>query len=264
MTKITDEDKTMKIEKDKVVELCYELEVEGEIVDRTTKERPLDYIHGTRSLLDKFEENVAGLEPGDRFSFTLSPADAYGEVDPSRIIDLPKLAFEVNGEIQERLLVPGTAIPMLDRRGGVVEGIVVEVNGDMVRMDFNSRMAGKTLNFTGEILTVRDATEKELNEGLHGEYVHSCCCGGHGEGHGEGHGCHGHGEGHGCHGHGEGHESGCCGGHGEGHGEGHGCHGHGEGHEGGCCGGHGEGLGEGHGCCGHGEGHEGGCCGRHE
>lgn len=238
MTKITDEDKTMKIEKDKVVELCYELEVEGEIVDRTTKERPLDYIHGTRSLLDKFEENVAGLEPGDRFSFTLSPADAYGEVDPSRIIDLPKLAFEVNGEIQERLLVPGTAIPMLDRRGGVVEGIVVEVNGDMVRMDFNSRMAGKTLNFTGEILTVRDATEKELNEGLHGEYVHSCCCG-HGEGHGEGHGCHGHGEGH---------EGGCCGGHGEGHGEGHGCHGHGEGH----------------GCHGHGEGHEGGCCGRHE
>ena len=39
----------MKIEQNKVVEFCYELEVDGKIVDQTTKERPLDYIHGTGS-----------------------------------------------------------------------------------------------------------------------------------------------------------------------------------------------------------------------
>jgi FKBP-type peptidyl-prolyl cis-trans isomerase SlyD len=36
-------------------------------------------------------------------------------------------------------------------------------------MDFNPAMAGKTLNFEGEILTVRDATDEELTNGLHGE-----------------------------------------------------------------------------------------------
>ena len=41
----------MKIAQNKVVEFCYELEVEGAVVDQTTKERPLDYIHGTGSLL---------------------------------------------------------------------------------------------------------------------------------------------------------------------------------------------------------------------
>lgn len=210
---------TMKIDRNKVVELCYELEVDGEIADRTTREKPLDYIHGTGSLLEKFEENITGLEPGEKFAFTLAPEEAYGEVDPNRIIDLPKQAFEVNGVIQESLLVPGNTIPMLNGHGGVVPGKVLEVKEDMVKMDLNSPMAGKTLNFSGEILTVREATEKELKEGLHGEYVHSCCCGGHGEGgcggHGDG-GCggHGHEEGHECHGHGEG---GCCGGHGEGH-----------------------------------------------
>ena len=184
----------MKIDTNKVVELCYELEVDGEIVDRTTREKPLDYIHGTRSLLDKFEQNIAGLEPGSRFRFTLTPEEGYGETDPNRIVDLPKEAFEVNGVIQENLLVPGTTIPMLNGRGEVVPGKVLEVSEKTVKMDLNSPMAGKTLNFSGEILTVRDATEKELKEGLHGEYVHSCCCGGH-EG---GHGCHGHGEGHEC------------------------------------------------------------------
>ena len=168
----------MKITQNAVVEFCYELEVDGQVVDHTTKERPLDYIHGTGSLLPKLEEHIEGMEPGDRFDVILSPADGYGETDPSRIIDLPKAAFEVNGEIREDLLVPGNTIPMMNSMGGVIPGVVLEVTEDSVKMDLNHRMAGKTLHFTGEVLTVREATEKELTEGLHGEYVHSCGCGG--------------------------------------------------------------------------------------
>lgn len=168
----------MKITQNMVVEFCYDLEVEGQIVDKTTKERPLDYIHGTGCLLPKLEESIEGLEPGSAFDITLSPADGYGEVDPAKIIDLPKSAFEVNGEIREDLLVPGNTIPMLNSMGGVVPGVVLEVGDDIVKMDLNYQMAGKTLHFTGEILSVREATEKELTEGLHGELVHSCGCGG--------------------------------------------------------------------------------------
>ena len=196
----------MKIEQNKVVEFCYELEVDGQVVDQTTKERPLDYIHGTGSLLPKLEAHIEGMEPGDRFDVTLAPVDAYGEVDPSRIIDLPKAAFEVNGEVREDLLVPGNTIPMMNSMGGVIPGVVLEVSADSVKMDLNHQMAGKTLHFTGEVLTVREATEKELTEGLHGEYVHSCGCGG-------------------CHGHGEGECGGCGGGHcSEGDDCGCGCH----------------------------------------
>ncbi len=198
----------MKITQNAVVEFCYELEVDGQVVDHTTKERPLDYIHGTGSLLPKLEAHIEGMEPGAKFDVTLSPADAYGEVDPSRIIDLPKAAFEVNGEVREDLLVPGNTIPMMNSMGGVIPGVVLEVSEDSVKMDLNHQMAGKTLHFIGEVLTVREATEKELTEGLHGEFVHSCGCGG----------CHG-GDCGGC-------EGGCEGGCGEEHGEdcGCGCH----------------------------------------
>ena len=193
----------MKITANAVVEFSYDLEVDGQIVDRTTNERPLDYIHGTGSLLPKLEAHIEGMEPGDRFDVTLSPADGYGEVDPSRIIDLPKSAFEVNGEVREDLLVPGNTIPMMNSMGGVIPGVVIEVTEDSVKMDLNHQMAGKTLHFTGEILTVREATEKELTEGLHGEYVHSCGCGGcHGHDGGCGSDCGGCGEGDcgcGCH-----------------------------------------------------------------
>ena len=190
----------MKITQNAVVEFSYDLEVDGQIVDRTTNEKPLDYIHGTGSLLPKLEAQIEGMEPGDKFDVTLSPADGYGEVDPSRIIDLPKSAFEVNGEVREDLLVPGNTIPMMNSMGGVIPGVVIEVTEDSVKMDLNHQMAGKTLHFTGEILTVREATEKELTEGLHGEYVHSCGCGG----------CHGHDGGCGdCGGCGDAHDCGC-------------------------------------------------------
>ena len=195
----------MKIAQNAVVEFCYELEVDGQVVDHTTKERPLDYIHGTGSLLPKLEAHIEGMEPGCKFDVTLSPADGYGEIAPQRIIDLPKAAFEVNGEVREDLLVPGNTIPMISPMGGVIPGVVLEVSADSVKMDLNHQMAGKTLHFTGEVLTVREATEKELTEGLHGEFVHSCGCGG-------------------CHG---GDCGGCEGGHcGEDHGEdcGCGCH----------------------------------------
>jgi FKBP-type peptidyl-prolyl cis-trans isomerase SlyD len=77
---------------------------------------------------------------------------------------------------------------MLNSMGAVIPGVVIEVSEDSVKMDLNHQMAGKTLRFTGEVLTVREATEKELTEGLHGEYVHRCG------------GCHGGGCGGGCHG----------------------------------------------------------------
>ena len=168
----------MKISKDKVVEFIYELEVDGNIVDHTTKERPLDYIHGTQGILPKLEAHIEGMEAGDKFTVTLAPEDAYGQVDPNKIIDLPKTAFEVNGQIREDLLVPGTRIPMMNSMGAVIPGVVLEVTENTVKMDLNSEMAGKTLHFTGEIISVREATEKELAEGLHGEFVHSNGCGG--------------------------------------------------------------------------------------
>lgn len=201
----------MKVQKNNVVSLTYELIVDGKLADKATEERPLDYIHGTHMLLPKFESEVEGKEPGDEFAFTLTPEEGYGVRDENRLFKLPMQAFEIDGKVREDLLVIGTVIPMMSNTGQVVQGTVYKVEEDSVTMDFNHPMAGKTLNFTGKVVSVREATEKELNEGLHGEYLpqdeegHHChkkngkCC--HGEGRKDG-GC--------CHEEGGDHEGGCC------------------------------------------------------
>ena len=153
----------MKISEKKVVALTYTLTVDGQVADQTTEDRPLDFIFGMGYLLPKFEENIAGN------------AEGYGEHNPDMIVELPKHVFEVDGKIQEGLLTVGNMIPMMNQQGGVLHGKVHEVKDDSVMMNFNHPMAGKTLNFTGKILTVRDATEQELKEGLHGELKQSSC-----------------------------------------------------------------------------------------
>ncbi len=169
----------MKIDNNKVVELIYTLLVDGKEADKTTPEKPLDFIFGTGSLLPKFEEQISGLQADDKFDFVLSAKDGYGEYSLESIIELPKNIFEVDGTIREDLLVVGNTIPMMNNMGGVIPGKVKEVKPDTVIMDFNHQMAGKELCFSGKILSVREASEKELTEGLHGEKkAHSCGEGG--------------------------------------------------------------------------------------
>lgn len=208
----------MKIEKNRVVVICYEVESEGNLVDKMSEDKPLDYIQGTNMLLPKIESELEDKEEGYEFCFEVEPAEAYGEYDESRVMELPKSAFMVNGEVYEDVLKEGNLVPMFQGSGNVVYGKVLKVKEDVVAMDFNHPMAGKVLKFTGKVISVREATEKELTEGLHGEYLpreaHSC--------HGN---CHCHSEGEGCHRHGEGESCDCSG---EGschcHGEVEGCH----------------------------------------
>ena len=177
----------MKISKNMVASLSYQLEVEGIIADKASSEAPLEYIHGTGMLLPRFEEEVDGKEPGETFEFTLSAEEGYGEYHPEYRVDIPKSAFELDGKIREDLLVTGRVIPMLNSEGQVIQGTVAEVKAESVVMDFNHPMAGKVLHFTGKVEAVRQATEKELLEGLHGEYLPQEGCG---HCHHEG-GCHG-------------------------------------------------------------------------
>ena len=194
----------MTIEKNKVAVITYEVEVDGKVFDKATAEQPLDYIHGTHMIIPRLEQELEGKQPGDKFDCVVTPEEGYGEYDLTRVIDLPKSSFVLNGQMRDDLLEVGRFIPMLNSAGEVCNGMVVEVKDDAVTMDFNLPLAGKTLHFTGEVLIVRDATEKELLEGLHGEFLppqEGCHCHG-GCHHGEGGCCHEEGE---CH-----HEGGCC------------------------------------------------------
>lgn len=166
----------MQISKNKVVSLSYILKrdnAQGEIIEETRAGDPLVFLYGIGQMLPKFEEHLSTLKTGDDFEFTLASHDAYGEMDQDAIIDLDKSIFMVDGKIDDEMLAIGNVIPMRDDQGHMLQGIVVSVNDQSVRMDFNHPMAGNTLHFTGNVIDVREATAEELSHGhVHGAGGH--------------------------------------------------------------------------------------------
>lgn len=184
----------MKVENNKMVAVDYKLTVDGQIADQSKPGAPLEFIFGTGMLLPKFEEAIAGKEPGDKVSFTLSAKDGYGELVDEAIVELPKNIFMVDGKLAEDILFVGSQVPMQDAQGNRMVGTVKEVGNEHVKMDFNHPMAGKTLNFDVEVVSVRDVTPEDLASqgGCSCGCDHEDCGGcesGCGDGHDSGCGC---------------------------------------------------------------------------
>ena len=179
----------MKAEKNKMVAVDYKLTVDGQIADRSQPGQPLEFIMGMGQLLPKFEAAVEGKEPGEKVAFTLAPADGYGEIVPEAIVELPKTVFMMDGKVAEEILFIGSQIPMADANGNRMLGVVKAVGDESVTMDFNHPMAGKTLNFEVEVVSVRDVTPEDLapkggcgcgcdecHDGCGDEHSHGCDC----------------------------------------------------------------------------------------
>jgi FKBP-type peptidyl-prolyl cis-trans isomerase SlyD len=148
-------------------------DVEGEMIEQATSEKPLSFIFGAGLMLPKFETALENLEAGNPFEISLADVDAYGELDENAIVDLPKHIFFIDGEFDEEIVSVGNTVPMMSTSGQRLNGLVLEITDDIVKMDFNHPLAGESLFFKGEILEVREATDDELAALVSG----GCGCG---------------------------------------------------------------------------------------
>ena len=155
----------MKIEKNKMVSLVYELREnnsEGRIIESLDEKKPLTFIYGSGRLLPFFESNINSLNNGDLFRFALNSEMAYGEKREEMIINVPIAVFETDGKVNEDICRVGNEVPMMDTEGNPLNGIINEITDTYVKMDFNHPMAGLDLFFSGKIIEVRDATGGEI------------------------------------------------------------------------------------------------------
>ena len=160
----------MKIEKDTVVSLAYDLQVsennkEKTFVESTKKENPFTFLYGSGGLIKAFENNIIGLSIGDKFEFDIAAKEAYGLVDINAIVNIPKDIFKVDGVLDIAMLQIGKSIPMSDHEGNHLTGKVIELLDTEVKMDFNHALAGKDLHFKGEVLGIRVASAEEISHG---------------------------------------------------------------------------------------------------
>lgn len=177
----------MKIEKNVVVALAYQVKLEdGVVVDQSTTEAPLEYLHGNDNLIIGLERELEGKAAGDKFTATISPEDAYGEHSDDLVQRVPAEVFQGVDTLEVGMRF------LADTDQGPIPVEITEVDGDEVVVDGNHMLAGHTLTFDVEVVAVRAASEEELAHGHvhsahghHHDHDHEGCCGGHGHDHGD-------------------------------------------------------------------------------
>lgn len=150
----------------KVVSLNYVLTVDGETLAQAEAGEPMEYLHGAQEILPGLEAAIDGKLVGDKFSVTLEPEDAYGEYEDEDVEEIDRADIPNADELEA-----GMAVEVEDEDGFTYTAEVIEVTPEIVVLDFNPPLAGKTLTYDVEIVGLREATAEELEHGhVHGDH----------------------------------------------------------------------------------------------
>jgi FKBP-type peptidyl-prolyl cis-trans isomerase SlyD len=157
------------IKKKSVVSLNYTLKNgDGQELDTATSEKPFLYLHGYGQIVPGLENALEGLTIGDKKEVTVTPEEGYGQVDAGLRMKVNRSNFPKDADIKQGMQFMGEIA-----EGQKVVFTVHEVDGDEVKVDGNHPLAGQTLNFSVEVVAIREATEEELSHGhVHGEGGH--------------------------------------------------------------------------------------------
>jgi len=108
---------------------------------------PLTVEVGEGNLIEGMEDGLVGLEAGDSETITIPPEEAYGEASDDQSREFGRDDFEsmVGQEAAEGMQVQA--------QGGAT-GTVVAVDEDAVTVSFQHPLAGETLTFDIDVLSV--------------------------------------------------------------------------------------------------------------
>jgi FKBP-type peptidyl-prolyl cis-trans isomerase 2 len=116
----------------------------GEEFDSSLERGPLSFVLGSGQMISGFDAAVHGLKVGDAITVRLKPSEAYGERDDDLIVELP-LAGLPQGV---------TAGDNVSFQNGA-QGVVLEVTDEVYRVDVNHELAGNTLTFEIELISIQ-------------------------------------------------------------------------------------------------------------
>ena len=121
---------------------------------------PMLILVGAGRVLPALEQNVSDMNVGERKSFTIPAEQAYGPVDPSLKLKIPRSKFPKDTELK-----PGFHFEGGEKEGWPVIYRVTKIDGDDIYADANHELAGHSLHYEVEITEKREASSEEISHG---------------------------------------------------------------------------------------------------
>ncbi|MEK6802334.1 MAG: FKBP-type peptidyl-prolyl cis-trans isomerase [Nitrospirota bacterium] len=150
----------MNVSEGDIVSVEYTIRLENErVIETTVGETPLTYTHGRNEILQGLEAGLDGMEIGGTKVITVEPVDAYGEIHPEGF-------FEVSRDrVPEEAQRVGMKLETTAPDGRVVFPYVADIRPEVIVLDLNHPLAGKTLLFDVRVVDIQRG-ERQLMTGV--------------------------------------------------------------------------------------------------
>lgn len=148
------------IQNEKFVELNYRVvdKKTGDVL--VTVEYPLAYVHGVNDVIsEQVAKELDGKKVGDVIEVPIDTAKLYGERDESLVFT------DYIENVPEEYREIGTTITMENDKGEIKNFFVTRFDDKTLTVDGNNPLCGREVTFMLEVLTIRDATEEEIELG---------------------------------------------------------------------------------------------------
>ena len=121
---------------------------DGTVFDSSLTEgrEPLKAQLGQGLLIKGFEDGIIEMSVGDKKTIEINPSNGYGEINNEMIVEVPKTQIPEGISVGDTLQADG---PM-----GPVNVKVVEIKEETVVIDANHPLAGQTLFFDLELVSI--------------------------------------------------------------------------------------------------------------
>ena len=122
---------------------------DGTQFDSSAGRDPLEFQLGGGQVIPGFDKAVEGMTVGDSKSVRIEADDAYGAHHEQLVQEVPRSALpdDLNPE-------QGMALQASGPEGQVMQVTVVAVTEDTLTLDANHPLAGQTLNFSLELVSI--------------------------------------------------------------------------------------------------------------
>ncbi len=122
---------------------------DGDVFDSSEGRSPLEFTVGSGQVIPGFDTGVMGMNVGEKKTFTIPCAEAYGVSDPRMVQDVPRSEMPADMQIEV-----GMRLSASGPDGRELQLVVVDVSDDVVRLDANHPLAGEDLTFAIEVVAI--------------------------------------------------------------------------------------------------------------
>ena len=125
---------------------------DGSVFDSSAGADPIEFTIGKHEVIDGLEKAVVGMATGEKKVATIPPDGAYGEREENLVFEISRASLQPGTDVE---VGDAVRVQLPDGQSAAMQ--VMAADKASITLDANHPLAGKTLTFDVELVSINGA-----------------------------------------------------------------------------------------------------------